>query len=478
MLLSLRAPVDTVDGEYQRIEIAMNPGLREFGSRISQVAELYDRYRIENLRIKYSPICSAVTPGAIFIAYTADAMGIAPIGPAGAMASESAIQCPVYQKCSLDVHCSRDEFYVRDLGVDYGQLQVYDNGKVFIFVPQLAESTPLGQLYFEYDVLLSGTAPRKALDEVAQRDEGWVYNNTFEERYTTPLAFPKGAFTAPTVGYPFGQNYWATGGAAFISKLEPIPASPEVKQIVSTCVEPSIYNASSVNEFGTAPGGFNQLERGVSLFVGDDLYDSVELPSLNYLTRSGAAIYNPALQGTNCPTGEKSGRSAHYFMDTETALAAGLHEKYLRAGFGPVLKYHDKIRERMLAGEEVGVHEIRGFPALLGQVFRWAPKVLTGVVSVSRLVLGINDAINTWKFNTGEYSAPLEFDRGTSAQMRDLLSLHGLTQRPKPIEWSAPGALAHPASTAYPGVHFGDEGDSHSSKTIDHDSKLKRPTTA
>lgn len=455
MLRSIRsaAAPEGTSQEYTTYEIAVNPGLRELGPRLSVMGELYNKYRIEKLRLTYAPTCAATTAGAIYLSYAANAGQKPPTGPAAAMAMESAIQVPVWQEAAMDVHATREEFVVRDLSIDYSQIQVYDNGIIFLLVPTTdptLPTIPYGSLTIEYDIFLTGPAEQQFADEVAQRDEGWAYTNTFEERYAVPLGFPASVVESKDQVIPGtlaeGRNYWATGGEAFHSRVVDLtPDVPPIKIVQSTCVRPGIFNASSVNEFGDAPGTYNLLERGAVLYVSNEtgpnaLQSSVELPSLNYMTRQGAAIYNPSTQGTSVNAGQRAGRSAHFYMDSETAELAGLKEKLWRAGFGPVLLHHDEVTRRIRAGETVGAHELKGFPALLGQTFIWAPKVLSGIVAVSRLVLGINDAFNTWKQKLDMSS----LDLGTSQEMKAVLDRLGIQKPPERRNWAAPGAAYLP----------------------------------
>jgi len=445
--------------------VFVNPGLTEFSPWLATQARLYLHYRIRKLRFEYLPTCPTTLGGALTFGFTPNPMVEAPSTDQGmfleANATSMSVSTPGEIDCSTVV---RKPLLTRTIDIDYDTQPLYDAGALHWINPKAepwSTGHTLGQLFVDYEVELWDANPGLALEPMVQRDEGWSWNTTRTQDDLAECVFPGGAVQQGSAESDRMANYWATGETPFIEELEhatfvdPNDMARVCAVVKDTCIQSGDYQMAALGTFNKAWSGlpdgtgFDILDQGLDLFAYTDadagIEEGIELPSLNYCERGQSAIYKPGTMGTIVSKGTATdlpvGRQAHYILDTETAVALGVHHKYVEAGMEPLLRRNDEIlrlaKEGTLTMEALAKHRksLSSVPAFVGQVFRWIPEATKWMLPVANFVRVMAESMTT-------EIVPVE----SSAEVRRILRSKGLSKRPtRPTHLASDGmVLKHP----------------------------------
>lgn len=139
----------------------INPGLPATFPWLSNMAKFFESYQFVHLEFQYQSTKAATTDGAVYGAIDFDAADGAPADKIAIMATQGATRCNVWQEFCY--HASRMnlekfavERYVRsDLLKDHQDIKTYDVGSFTIATSNCVDYSFVGELYVEYDIILT-----------------------------------------------------------------------------------------------------------------------------------------------------------------------------------------------------------------------------------------------------------------------------------------------------------------------------------
>jgi hypothetical protein len=144
-------------------QVHVNPGLASCFPRLSQIAQLYEKYRFRKLQFYYkhsvSPYGTAGTQGKILLSFDYDAADGQPADKQQMENSEPHADCMPYEDMSLNIDCRRlaaqDSKYVRAAGLGMSQdIKTYDAGVLNFASSGNASSSVVGELRVRYEIEL------------------------------------------------------------------------------------------------------------------------------------------------------------------------------------------------------------------------------------------------------------------------------------------------------------------------------------
>jgi len=124
---------------------------------LANMANLYETYTFLKLNFKYVPSKSTATNGAVFLAVDFDSTDAAPPSKTQLMAYNRYVRSPVwedvlYQSDSKDLKVLQKRF-IRNATVANTDAKLYDTGTFFIGTQGCADTTVIGELHVEYEVM-------------------------------------------------------------------------------------------------------------------------------------------------------------------------------------------------------------------------------------------------------------------------------------------------------------------------------------
>lgn len=179
----------------------VNPGLKVSFPWLSAIANNYETYKFQKLEFSFTSCVGTSNSGSVYMYVDYDSADAgAPVSKADFMSNFRAVRCPVWD--STTVRCDRDDLnkaitqYTRRGVHTVSDIKSYDVGLFHCAIegfPIALAGTTLGDLYVEYEVILS--TPQCNLSEAI--DAGCA--KAFSDTGTTPAA-------------PFGTARTVTGG--------------------------------------------------------------------------------------------------------------------------------------------------------------------------------------------------------------------------------------------------------------------------
>jgi hypothetical protein len=187
--------IGTVFGstQFKSQRIPINPGLGHF-PWLSNIAESWDKYRWNKIRVEYIPSNAVVTtPGSVHMAVDYDASDAPPDSLADQSAYQTIANGRVYARISLtpsmaEMNSVTPEKLIRP-GPVHADLTLYDAFMLIISTINCLSDDPIGQLWVFYDVDLYSPS-------VGQRSQHGtttsVYNISTDQNFTSGISAPLG----------------------------------------------------------------------------------------------------------------------------------------------------------------------------------------------------------------------------------------------------------------------------------------------
>lgn len=137
----------------------LNPGLARTFPWLSKLASRYESYRFEKLDIMFETEAPTSSTGVVALAVDYDPTDAPPLSKTAALSYQGAVRsapwaASVHSSRHLDLH-KRKSYFVRTGNLpDSGSLSLHDTGNLFVVTKGQADSSNVGELYVEYDVIL------------------------------------------------------------------------------------------------------------------------------------------------------------------------------------------------------------------------------------------------------------------------------------------------------------------------------------
>lgn len=149
-------------GEYMNMVSApINPGNRELFPWLAGIATRFETFRFNSLRFIYEPQCGTDNEGTVMMAVDFDAVDLPPVDKLQLMTYDGAIRSPpwfagVYECAAYNLHKYKEYFITNSLTTPLStDEKTYFVGNIYVATQSQSASFTAGELYVEYDVVLS-----------------------------------------------------------------------------------------------------------------------------------------------------------------------------------------------------------------------------------------------------------------------------------------------------------------------------------
>lgn len=196
------------DSGYSTVSYDLQPGVADTFPWLSQIAPLYERYKVEYMEVYYKPMVSGYSAdgqtGKVVICADYDAAGSPPDTLAKAETVDPHVDCMPYQEMHLMLAPNRLTpsvgLFVRGGMVPLGtDIKTYDAGKVFIAVAGTNSTNTIGELRIRYKVRFMN--PR--LPESVAAPSNHIFSELYYSAATLtggPLVVPYSSFVQNGLG--------------------------------------------------------------------------------------------------------------------------------------------------------------------------------------------------------------------------------------------------------------------------------------
>jgi len=156
----------TTSGYFIRHRI--NPSKSDVFPWLSQMANLWEHYKFNSLRFRYTPTVGTTTNGTFAMAPDYDGRDNFPSSKSEILTYDDKAHCMAYGTCV--VNCSKQNISKGIPGLFTGETPVgadvnlYDVCSLFYYTNGMAGTTQVGELYVEYDVTFSTPQAYKSLN--------------------------------------------------------------------------------------------------------------------------------------------------------------------------------------------------------------------------------------------------------------------------------------------------------------------------
>lgn len=139
--------------------ISINPGLQSIFQWLYRVAQNYESYRFNSLKVHYQPMVGTSASGLVMIGLDYDAADPIPTDKSQLLNSRSTVSvapwAPVkFVALSADLHKAKSN-YVRVDSVPSGKdVRLYDIGNLYIATKGCSPNSLVGEIFIEYDITL------------------------------------------------------------------------------------------------------------------------------------------------------------------------------------------------------------------------------------------------------------------------------------------------------------------------------------
>jgi hypothetical protein len=144
---------------FATTQFSINPGLSSTFPWLSSLAPRWESYRLEKLRLCYETEAASTALGTVLLSVDYDASDPAPTSKSQAMAYRSSVRSAPWSNCCHDSLredlIKKAPYFVRSGALSANQdVKLYDVANLFVCTQGQADTTVVGELYIEYDVLL------------------------------------------------------------------------------------------------------------------------------------------------------------------------------------------------------------------------------------------------------------------------------------------------------------------------------------
>lgn len=143
---------------FQAYQVVVNffpapPGsITMFGTWLARQAELYNKFKLNRMCLRYVPACPSSTPGRIMLAWNTDYEDTNPTNPQQISQYQSSVETPVWREVCCNAQIPKTPEYTVTKLDDNEKLLCYPG--TFLFSSDLGPTNEVsaGSLYIEYDV--------------------------------------------------------------------------------------------------------------------------------------------------------------------------------------------------------------------------------------------------------------------------------------------------------------------------------------
>jgi hypothetical protein len=194
----------TLDGStgFQVTRFMLNPAYHTTFNWLSGMADRFERYQFEWVKIRYVPRCSTTTTGAVTIAYEPDVTDEAP----GTEADLLNYYCAEQDAAWAEIGCTLPGSMLHKNGPGYtrtfirgGDNRVSDAGMLVIATNGMADLSTVGRLFISYRVRL--TCPHAEINDDARPAQMIYAQGSLNQAVTANTWYPV------TLSTPFGTPY-------------------------------------------------------------------------------------------------------------------------------------------------------------------------------------------------------------------------------------------------------------------------------
>jgi len=139
---------------------AINPGLSDVFPWLTNIAANYDKYRFRKLRFDYVPAVSTSTGGRITLAFNYNAGDNAPVSKQQVFSVSPNAEQAVWAELILQVPVIPETLYTREYLVPGSDIKTFDMGQLLVATDLGANTSTIGELYVEYEVVLTKPHPQ------------------------------------------------------------------------------------------------------------------------------------------------------------------------------------------------------------------------------------------------------------------------------------------------------------------------------
>lgn len=137
----------------------INPGMVFTFPWLASIATRFESYKFNKLRFLYETAAPTSTTGSVILAVDYDPADLAPATKTQALSYKSSVRSSPWQDCSFTSESNdlrkRSNYFTRNSVVSTSDIQLYDVGNLYVCVSGQAAATAVGELYVEYDVVLT-----------------------------------------------------------------------------------------------------------------------------------------------------------------------------------------------------------------------------------------------------------------------------------------------------------------------------------
>jgi len=136
------------------LNLAINPGLAESFPWLSGVAQHYERYRIDSLKVRYKNLKGTSSDGNVLMSFDYDTLDAGPTSAVVATQSTIYEDGAPWRIFEMTVRPDGTKKYIRQGAVAGADLKTYDMGRLWISAEGCADTSDHGYIELEYVVSL------------------------------------------------------------------------------------------------------------------------------------------------------------------------------------------------------------------------------------------------------------------------------------------------------------------------------------
>lgn len=145
---------------FSSSEFSINPGLARSFPWLSRIASRFESYHFESLRFMFETEAPTSSTGVVILTVDYDPTDAAPLSKTAALAYEGAVRSAPWSHSEFRARktdlCKRKSYFVRCGNLPANAtLSLFDTGNLFVCTKGQATAAVVGELYVEYDVVLS-----------------------------------------------------------------------------------------------------------------------------------------------------------------------------------------------------------------------------------------------------------------------------------------------------------------------------------
>jgi hypothetical protein len=282
---------------------AMNPGNATSFPRLSKIAQLFEKYRFEQLEFYFqhdvSQFATQGSQGLVLLSALYDASSSAPTSKTQVEATKPRVICMPNQnsllRCSkARMHPTNYPLYVRPAGLPGGaDIKTYDVGNMFLTVQGMAGTGEVGELHVRGKVMLMDEILDSSVASAPINNQVSIFSSTSAQTQTTTVAQNLLAATATNNGLNIvntaGSFVPPAGNYLVDAQVCSKDTSAEAFQVSFDLKKngTSVYGASLVPLFnsGVSLGANEIVQVSQTFFITANGTDAFTLP----VTCTGAA---------------------------------------------------------------------------------------------------------------------------------------------------------------------------------------------